>query len=128
MVLELNSKDYITHVTGVDKASKHWIYCEKNRIPYIIVNNVNNVNNVNDSYVEIFYDVTNFNIDLESISTHIQSLILSYYDFFVVAPLIFENYTSQLYFFRFAVKEEHYICIVDQLFIYLLNKINQKPP
>ncbi|QQO73834.1 hypothetical protein [Morganella morganii] len=48
---------------------EYWEYCEKTKSPYI------EINSVGKDYSNIFYDVTNYHINLEGISDKIKGCI-----------------------------------------------------
>ncbi|AYG99821.1 hypothetical protein F6Q07_22890 [Pectobacterium parmentieri] len=95
----------------------HWLNCEKNRAPCI------ELSNVNKEYVNIFYDVSNYNIDLELLSNDIKNMYSTYLSFFIISDQIIENLETQYYFFNFIVKAEHVCYLADKLYDYLEYKL-----
>ncbi|QIW15960.1 hypothetical protein A4G20_06255 [Pasteurellaceae bacterium RH1A] len=96
--------------------SNHWCYCEKNRLPYI------SINNYNHKYDNVFYDITNLSCDLNEISENVRRLYFSYLDFFLIPLLDVECLLDDNYFFNLYVKKEHTEYFAKQLFIYLVNQ------
>ncbi|MCA6928915.1 hypothetical protein [Pectobacterium versatile] len=101
--------------TYKDKKDKndHWLNCEKNHAPYI------ELSNINKEYVNIFYDVSNYNIDLEILSNDIKKMYYTYIDFFMISEETIENLEHQYYFFNFIVKAEHAEFLADKLYDYI---------
>ena len=98
-------------------ASKQWEFCEKEKYPYIVINNNH------QNYSEIFYDITNISNDLEKISDDVKNISLCYSEFFCIPGYIAEEYQDQYYYFKFPVHKDHAEFIANQLFDYLYNKI-----
>lgn len=96
---------------------EHWEYCEKTKSPYI------EINNVGKNYSSIFYDVTNYHINLGDISDKIKKLHDYYKEFFLLTDLNFYNEDDEYYFFNFLVKQEHAEFIADKLYDYLLEQL-----
>ena len=103
----------IKYVYNFDDEKKHWNYCEKNKFPFILLKNTNK------DYTEIFYDITNFNVDLEYISEEIKVIFNSYRKFALIDNYFWEKYLEQYYFFTFPVRKKHSEIIAEQLFDYL---------
>lgn len=58
------------YIYSDDKAKDaHWDFCEKNHVPFI------QLSNINKEYINIFFDITNYNISLEEISDDIKNYI-----------------------------------------------------
>lgn len=96
---------------------EYWEYCEKTKSPYI------EINSVGKDYSNIFYDVTNYHINLEDISDKIKRLYISYKEFFLLTDLNCNNEDNEYYFFNLLVKQEHAEFIADKLYDYLLEQL-----
>ena len=95
----------------------HWIHCEKYNAPFIEVSRINN------EFMNIFYDITNYKVDLDHISKEVKDIYISYTKFFMLSNPIINNSYDQYYFFNLAVKCEHTKFIAEQLHDYLLREI-----
>ena len=109
----------IKYVYNFDDKKKHWEYCEKNKFPFILLKDIYG------NYTEIFYDITNFNIDLEHISKEINEIFDSYRKFALIDNYFWEKYSKQYYFFIFPVKKRHSEIIAEQLFDYLMEYLEK---
>ena len=101
----------VKYIYNFDDKEKHWEYCERNKFPFI---------HINKDYTEIFYDITNFYVDLEYISKEISDIFNSYRKFTLIDNYFWEKYSGQYYFFAFPVMKKHSEIIAEQLFDYLL--------
>ncbi|KAF2080567.1 hypothetical protein [Flavobacterium sharifuzzamanii] len=95
----------------------HWQNCQKNKITYITIKRINK------SYFEVFYDVTNTNLDLNIISNEVKNIYLSYVKFLLIPYYEYESYLSQNYFFSMLIKEGHEQFFAEKLFDYLMNEL-----
>ena len=84
--------EIIKYVYSFDDEKKHWEYCERNKFPFILLKDVYG------NYTEIFYDITNFNIDLEHISKEINEIFDSYRKFALIDNYFWENNIIFLFF------------------------------
>lgn len=100
----------------VNDNPKHFEYCEKHHIPYIVVSTYNH------KYDEIFYDITNLGYDLEEVSNKIKSLYTAYIDFLLIPYHEVQECFDQHYFFYFYVQKEHSDKLAKQLFKYLMEQ------
>lgn len=98
--------------------SYHWKQCEKLNAPFI------EISQINREYMNIFYDATNSQIDLEKLSADIKCIYLSYTQFFMCDHLIIDDLHDQYYYFNLAVKIEHAEFIAESLYDYLFSKLN----
>lgn len=96
----------------------HWQFCEKNHAPFI------ELSVVNDVYTNIFYDITNYQVSLEAISDDIKELYASYLRFFMISDPILQESYDQIYFFNLIVKRDHAEFLAEQLFDYLVFKLD----
>ena len=104
------------YIKNNDINSEHWIYCEKNKFPFIQINRLNAL------YSEIFFDITNLynSEEIKSIiNTKLRSIYISYCDFFNVDYSICSDYIDNEYFFQFAVFIEHSEFIASRLYDFL---------
>lgn len=111
-------KNYIKFTYENASDSDHWEYCQKHKIPFILIKSVGK----NKS--EIFYDITDLNIDLHTISQKIKTIFQAYHSFFFLSENLEEKYENQPYFFTFPVQKEHSECIANQLFDFLISEIS----
>jgi len=102
------------------KKDDHWKQCEKLHAPFIVISKFN------DEYMNIFYDISNYNTNLDEISNDIKKLYFSYVEFFMLSDLSLEYIYDQYYFFNIIVKNEHSEFIADKLYDYLLARIKAK--
>ena len=107
----------IKYVYNFDDKEKHWEYCERNKFPFILLKDTNK------DYTEIFYDITNFNVDLEYVSKEVSNIFDSYRKFSLIDNYFWEKYSEQYYFFTFPVMKKHSEIIAEQLFDYLLRHL-----
>ncbi|EDS4738668.1 hypothetical protein GYD59_004708 [Salmonella enterica] len=98
--------------------NNHWERCKKDHAPFI------EISKVNRDYMNIFYDITDYNIDLEKISDDVKKIHSSYIDFFIISDAIVTDGYEQCYFFNLIVKQEHAEFFAAQLYDYLLNKLH----
>lgn len=105
-----NSKDH----------DRHWDICEKNKDPFIVVSELNK------EYKQIFYDISNYKIELEDISNSVKSIYKSYIDFFLIPYSDVDSVFDQYYFFYFIVKSDHAEYIANALFDFLQGKLKGK--
>lgn len=96
----------------------HWKRCEKLNAPFI------EISRINHEYMNVFYDVTNYHIDLDEISNDIKNIYSSYVSFFMCAHPAIDDLDTQYYFFNLAVKREHAEFIAEKLYDYLRSKID----
>lgn len=96
----------------------HWKQCEKLNAPFI------EISRINQDYMNVFYDVTNFHVDLERLSADIKCIYLSYTEFFMCDDLTVDDLYDQYYFFNLVVKHEHAEFIAESLYDYLFSKLN----
>ena len=96
----------------------HWKQCEKKHAPFIELNRVNN------ECVNIFYDVTNYQLDLEEISNNIKEFYSAYIEFLMLSNPMIKDLYDQYYFFNFIVKSEHAEFLAEKLYDYLLFQLN----
>ena len=101
-----------------ENQKKHWLRCEKNKDPYIVISDYN------ERYKQIFYDISNYKIDLDEVSQSVQTIYKSYIDFFLISYSDVESLFDQYYFFNILVKSEHAEFIADALFDFLKNKLS----
>jgi len=97
-----------------DDLKEYWVYCEKNKLPYI------EVKYHSEKYSIIFCDITNFDIDLQKISEKLKDFYMSYLNFLRLTDPIFDDYKDQYYFFQFLVKKEHSFELTNNLFEFLV--------
>lgn len=102
-----NSKDQKTH----------WYNCEKNKDPYI------EISEYNELYMQIFYDISNYKVDLEDISESVKTIYKSYVEFILIPFIDVEFIFDQYYFFNIIVKREHAEFIADKLFNFLKSRL-----
>lgn len=102
-----------------DNPFQHWEYCKENHIPYV------SLKNIGKEKTEIFYDVTELEVDLEQISEKVLDLFKTYKTFFLLDEYFGKNYEEDNYFFCFPVLSQHSECIAGQLFEFLLNEIDR---
>lgn len=100
--------------------SNHWSFCEKGRLPYI------EVSDSGRGYRRIFFDVTNYDVDLEEISNQIQSFYKAYVDFFMLPAGDVRECFEQHYFFSMLVRSEHSDFIANGLYDLLIFKLQKK--
>lgn len=100
-----------------EESNLHWQQCEKERAPFITLSKVSH------DFVNIFYDITNYRIDLETISNDIKKIYTSYIEFFMLPTYVADHMKSQHYLFDLVVKSEHAEIIAEQLYDYLLNRL-----
>ncbi|EMS1065555.1 hypothetical protein WKS79_004230 [Providencia stuartii] len=100
------------------KKDEHWKQCEKKHAPFIELNRINN------EYVNIFYDVTNYQLDLNETSNNIKELYSIYVEFFMFSEPMIKDLYGQYYFFNFIVKSEHAEFLAEKLYDYLLFRLN----
>jgi hypothetical protein len=98
---------------------KHWDDCQKNKAPYIVISNVDMV------YKQIFYDITNYKLDLDEVSSSVEEIYRSYVEFFLIPYSDINSLFNQYYFFNIIVLQEHAEFIADKLFDYLRSKLQQ---
>ncbi|EHR8834981.1 hypothetical protein ABJ851_003077 [Shigella flexneri] len=96
----------------------HWKQCEKFNAPFI------EISRIDHEYMNIFYDITNYHVDLDCVSNEIKGIYLSYTKFFMCNHSVINDLYDQYYFFNLAVKCEHVEFIAGQLYDYLLSKID----
>lgn len=96
----------------------YWVQCEKKHAPFIELSKVNN------EYTNIFYDITNYHLDLEEISNDIKKLYSAYIEFCMFSASIIEELYDQYYFFNLIVKSEHADFLANKLYDYLLSSLN----
>lgn len=106
-------QNFIKYINDESLATEHWEYCQRYHIPFI------SVKPLGKNKMEIFYDVTELDIDLERISEEVKGLFLAYQKFFLLDDYFAKNYLDQYYFFCFPVLAEHADCIATQLFEFL---------
>lgn len=113
-------QQYIKYIHETDAATEHWEYCQRYKIPYV------SVKNIGKNKAEIFYDITELPVDLQSISEKVKTLFNAYQSFFLLDEYFGRNYQDQYYFFSFPILAEHSQCIANQLFDFLMNEIYQQ--
>lgn len=101
---------------SVNNNSKHFEYCEKHHIPYVVVSSYNH------KYDEIFYDITNLGHNLEEVSNKIKTLYTAYIQFLLIPYYEVQECFEQNYFFYFYTQKEHTDKIARQLFNYLMEQ------
>jgi hypothetical protein len=101
-----------------DKKNDHWQQCEKKHAPFI------EISRINHDYMNIFYDVTNYDINLDEISESIKKMHSSYTEFFMITDISITEAYEQYYFFNIIVKCEHAEFLAEQLYDYLLSKLH----
>ncbi len=111
---------YIKYIDETTSASaiEHWEYCKQFHLPYI------SVKYIGKNKKEIFYDVTELNIDLEYISEQVKDLFRVYRKFFLLNEYFGTEYEDNFYFFSFPVRVQHSDCIANGLFDFLMTFIN----
>lgn len=97
---------------------RHYEYCQQYHLPFIMMKDIGK------DKCEIFYDVTNLSVDLELISDEVKSLFVAYKKFFLLDEYFGVNYMDNYYFFSFPVFVKHSECIANQLFDFLVSKID----
>ncbi|QTF07874.1 hypothetical protein HC231_07925 [Brenneria izadpanahii] len=97
--------------------NSHWKQCEKLNAPFI------EISRINHEYMNIFYDITNYHINLEDISNDMKNIYLSYITFFMCNHPAIDDLYTQYYFFNLIVKYEHAEFIAEKLYDYLLSKM-----
>lgn len=106
------------YIYSDDKAKDaHWDFCEKNHVPFI------QLSNINKEYINIFFDITNYNISLEEISDDIKKLYSAYIEFCMLSDTLIHDLYDQYYFFNLIVKREHANFLVENLYNYLSFKL-----
>ncbi|SQI41464.1 Uncharacterised protein [Leminorella richardii] len=103
--------------TDSKNSAIHWQECEKMRAPFI------KIGRIDKEYASIFYDVTNYSMDIEAVSNDIKRLYLSYVEFFMCSHPQIEELEHQHYFLNLIVKTEHAECFAEQLYDYLVAKM-----
>jgi hypothetical protein len=116
----IDSEKFICADAGQSKIGDHWIKCEKNKLPFIILQQKGK------NYTEISYDVTNYNIDLDGVSESIKNIYKEYVKFSLIPYCDVENIFYSTYFFNLIVKNEHANCIANMLYDYLYAIIHKK--
>lgn len=102
------------YIYSDDKAKDaHWDFCEKNHVPFI------QLSNINKEYINIFFDITNYNISLEAISDDIKKLYSAYIEFCMLSDTLIHDLYDQYYFFNLIVKREHANFLAENLYNYL---------
>lgn len=96
----------------------HWKQCEKIHAPFIELNRVSN------ECINVFYDITNYQLDFEEISNYINKLYSAYVEFFMFSDPMITGLYDQYYFFNLIVKSEHAGFIAGKLYDYLLFRLN----
>lgn len=99
----------------------HWAACEKSRAPFILVSNEDG------QYARIFFDITNYNVDLAAVSDAIKLIYKSYTDFFLIPASSVAQDLDEHYMFSFPVRKEHAETIANQLFDYLKQVFLESP-
>lgn len=107
------------YVDNGDDNGHHFMYCQKNRIPFI------SLTQKHRDYVEIFYDITDFRVNLSDISNQLKDILCAYYQFNLIPYYDYQHYIELPYFFSFIVKKEHKECMATLLFDFLMAKIHQ---
>lgn len=98
-------------------SSDHWNKCSELHAPFI------KISRVDAAYSSVFFDITNFSVDLDEVSKDVKKLHVSYVDFFMCYDPIMDQRYDNHYFFELVVKYEHAEFIAAGLYDYLLNKI-----
>lgn len=94
---------------------QYWAACKKNGAPYITISD-------HGEYEKIFFDVTDFEADLDLVSDSVRSIYLKYLDFFLVPAADVGEFLDQYYFFSFLVKKGHGEKASEQLHDYLISR------
>jgi hypothetical protein len=116
----IDNEKFVYGDAGQFEISNHWVKCEKNKSPFIIVQQKGK------NYTEISYDITNYNVDLNNISESIKSFYKGYIEFSLIPYFDVEDIFYSTYFFDLIVKNEHANCIASMLYDYLYAIIHKK--
>ena len=112
---------YITP-NSKDDEYVHGKYCEKNKYPFITAKKQGK------NYVEIFYDVTDTKLCLNSISENIKNFYKVYIEFVHIPICDVQDYLDNVYFFSFIINIDDMDFIASRLFDYLVVKMNNGQP
>lgn len=93
--------------------NSHWLWCEKNKAPYI------SIEDLDAKYSRIFFDVTNFNIPLETVSNSLRKIYEAYLDFFLISNTHAYAALDDYYLFSLVVKKDHAEYAAERLFDYI---------
>jgi hypothetical protein len=104
---------------GADER-EHWTACEKGKKPFIAIQRRGR------RYAEVFYDVTNHKVCLETVSAAVEGIYKSYVELFSVPYPDIEYLFEQHYFFTLLVREEHAPHVAEFLHDYLLERFMRK--
>lgn len=100
-------------------SDSHWKQCERARAPFI------ELSNIGHGYVNIFYDITNYRVDLKRISSDLNRIHASYVDFFMLPGYAIGDANNHPYFFNLVVRSEHAEIIAEQLYEYFIHRLNK---
>lgn len=101
-------------------SAEHWKVCEERKHPYIVVSNLNG------EFDNIFFDVTNYPMNLDKLSNKFKKMYSVYVEFFRLNHQVTIELNEQYYFFNLRVKKEHTNFIANNLFDYLAEQIKNR--
>ncbi|BDR57643.1 hypothetical protein [Xylocopilactobacillus apicola] len=101
------------------RKDQYWKECEKEHSPFI------ELRRTSSEYINVFYDVTNYQIDLDEISNNIKRFYTAYVEFFMIDPSVYKELYDQYYFFNLVVKIEHSEFLAEKLYDYLFSQLNK---
>jgi hypothetical protein len=116
----MDNEKFVYGDAAQSEISSHWGRCEKNKSPFIIVQQKGK------GYTGISYDITNYNIDLNNVSESIKSIYKGYMEFSLIPFCDVEDIFYSTYFFDLIVRNEHAQCIASMLYDYLYAVIHGK--
>lgn len=108
---------YVERESGL--RSDHWDFCEKNGLPFV------EISVAGDGWKRIFFDVTNYDVDLEDISNKVRHFYRAYADFFLLSVSDVRECLEQYYFFSMLIKSGHADFIANGLYDFLASELQK---
>ncbi len=96
--------------------NEHYDYCARHRYPVIVIGNLD------AEHCTLFYDITERDCDLQTVSTAVRQIAEAYAELYGLPADIRAHFADQCYYFNLPMRREHAEYAAEALFDYLLRQ------